>query len=160
MKPVRKWLSNVFMTHTYKLEEPWDKVLTLYISDHFERNIVFIFLSISLNIYSKTCLKKPQTTKILMTNGSLMKVKKYCRMLPLDHSAILLTCIKRQLVLKTICGLFESGRFTVICLEFSKEPSQWDISFDHPQYMFWLRNKKIIFIMPSNLEACLSQWPI
>ena len=29
-----------------------------------------------------------------MTNGSLMKVKNYCRMLPLEHSAIRLTCIK------------------------------------------------------------------
>ena len=43
-----------------------------------------------------------------MTNGSLMKVEKYCRMLPLEHSAILLTCIKQLSVLKTIFGLFES----------------------------------------------------
>ena len=27
----------------------------------------------------------------------------------------------------------------------SKEPSHWDGSFEHPQHMFWLRNKKIIF---------------
>ena len=49
--------------------------------------------------YSKTCLKgslKKDKTKILMTNGSLMNEgQKYCRMLPLEHSAILLTCIKR-----------------------------------------------------------------
>ena len=32
--------------------------------------------------------------KILMTNGSLMKVEKYCKMLLLEHSAIFLTCIK------------------------------------------------------------------
>ena len=31
---------------------------------------------------------------ILMTNGSLMN-RKYCRVLPLEHSAILLTCIKQ-----------------------------------------------------------------
>ena len=33
---------------------------------------------------------------MLMTNGSLLKVKRiaYCRMLQLAHSAILLTCIK------------------------------------------------------------------
>ena len=37
---------------------------------------------------------KIDKTKILMTNGSLMKGQKYCRMLPLEHSAILLTCIK------------------------------------------------------------------
>ena len=37
-------------------------------------------------------------------------------MLPLEHSAILLTCIKRQLVLKTNFGLFESGGFTQVLL--------------------------------------------
>ena len=38
---------------------------------------------------------KIDKTKILLTNGSLMKVKSICKMLPLEHSAILLTCIKR-----------------------------------------------------------------
>ena len=37
--------------------------------------------------------------KVLMENGSVMKVESiaecYCRMLPLEHSAILLTCIKQ-----------------------------------------------------------------
>ena len=45
-----------------------------------------------LNINSKTCVKQPlkiDKTKILMTSGSLMKVK-CCRMLPLEHSATLL----------------------------------------------------------------------
>ena len=28
----------------------------------------------------------------------------------------------------------------------SKEPSRWDGSFESPKYIFWLRNKKIIFI--------------
>ena len=37
---------------------------------------------------------KIDITKILMTNGSLMNGRKYCRMLPLEHSAVLLTCIK------------------------------------------------------------------
>ena len=37
-------------------------------------------------------------------------------MLPLEHSAILLACIKQQLVLKTICGLYESGHFTQVLL--------------------------------------------
>ena len=35
---------------------------------------------------------KIDKTKVLKTNGSLMKVKSK---LPLEHSAILLTCIKR-----------------------------------------------------------------
>ena len=40
-----------------------------------------------------------------MTTGSLMKSRKYCRVLPLEHSAILLTCIKQQSVLKIIFGV-------------------------------------------------------
>ena len=32
-----------------------------------------------------------------------------------------------------------------MCFGWSKEPSHWDGSFDYPQHMFWLRNKKIIF---------------
>ena len=31
--------------------------------------------------------------------------------------------------------------------EFSKEPSQRDGSFEYPQHMFWLRNKKIVFLI-------------
>ena len=34
----------------------------------------------------------------------------------LEHSAILLTFIKRYFVLKSIYGLFESGRFTQVLL--------------------------------------------
>ena len=37
---------------------------------------------------------KIDKTKVLMTNGSLMKVKSIAEC-PLEHSAILLTCIKR-----------------------------------------------------------------
>ena len=29
-----------------------------------------------------------------------------------------------------------------MCFGCSKEPSQWDSSFEYPQHMFWLRNKK------------------
>ena len=32
-----------------------------------------------------------------------------------------------------------------MCLGCSKEPSHRDGSFEYPQHMFWLRNKKIIF---------------
>ena len=32
-----------------------------------------------------------------------------------------------------------------ICFGCLKEPSHWDGSFEYPQHMFWLRNKKIIF---------------
>ena len=57
--------------------------------------------------------EKKDKTKILMTNGRLMKVENIAKC-SLEHSAILLTCIKRHSVSKTIffC-LSESGRFTV-----------------------------------------------
>ena len=44
---------------------------------------------------------KLDKTKILMTNCSLMEVESIAECSPLEHSAILLTCIKRQSVLKT-----------------------------------------------------------
>ena len=34
-----------------------------------------------------------------------------------------------------------------ICFGCSKEPSHWDGSSEYPQYMFWLRNKKIMFLL-------------
>ena len=41
-------------------------------------------------------------------------------MLPLEHSTILLTCIKRLLVGKPIFGLFKSGSFTPVLLYYKK----------------------------------------
>ena len=41
--------------------------------------------------YSITCLKGPLKNR---QNKGLNEGQKYCRMLPLEHSAILLTCIK------------------------------------------------------------------
>ena len=32
---------------------------------------------------------------------------------------------------------------------YSKEPSHWKGSFEYPQHMFWLRNKKITFLLKS-----------
>ena len=41
-----------------------------------------------------------------------------------------------------------------ICFGCSKELSHWDGSFEYPQHMFWLRNKKKYFsIMHSYLKA-------
>ena len=34
-----------------------------------------------------------------------------------------------------------------MCFGCSKEPSHWDGSFEYPQRMFWLRNKKINFLL-------------
>ena len=47
--------------------------------------------------YSKACLKQPlkkDKTKVLITNGSLMKVERIAEC-SLGHSAILLICIKQ-----------------------------------------------------------------
>ena len=55
-------------------------------------------------MYSITCVKRPlknRQNKDLDNNWELNEGQKYCRMLHLEHSAILLTCIKRELVLKT-----------------------------------------------------------
>ena len=51
--------------------------------------------------YSKTCLKQPlkkQQNKNLYNEWQLNEGQKDCRMLSLEHSAILLTCIKKYLV--------------------------------------------------------------
>ena len=69
--------------------------------------------------YSKTVLSghsKIDKTKILMTNGSLMKVESIVECSPLERSAILLTCIKRLSVLITNFGLFLSGRLRQVLL--------------------------------------------
>ena len=66
-------------------------------------------------LYSKSCVKRPRN------KWQLNEGQKYCRMLPLEHSAILLTCIKQYLVLKTNFGLFESGRFTQVVLYISSK---------------------------------------
>ena len=34
----------------------------------------------------------------------------------------------------------------------SKEPSHRDCSFEYPQHMFWLRNKKIIFLLRTLIQ--------
>ena len=55
-------------------------------------------LKIRKEMYSKTCVKWPlkiDKTKILMTNGSLMKVESIAECSNREHSAIFLTCIKR-----------------------------------------------------------------
>ena len=49
-------------------------------------------------LYSKTCVKWPlknRQNKDLNDKWKLNEGRKFCRMLPLEHSAILLTCIKR-----------------------------------------------------------------
>ena len=40
-----------------------------------------------------------------------------------------------------------------MCFGCSKEPSHWDCSFEYPQHMFWLRNKKKNSVAHSYLRA-------
>ena len=57
----------------------------------------------------KTATPKKDKTKILMTNGSLMKVERIAECsLPLEHSAILLTCMTHY----AIFGL--TNQFSVV----------------------------------------------
>ena len=42
---------------------------------------------------------------------------------------------------RKIAIIFLSTRLNM-CFGCSKEPSHWDGSFEYPQHMFWLRNKK------------------
>ena len=43
-----------------------------------------------------------------------------------------------------------------ICCGYSKEPSQWDGSFEHPEQMFKLMDKKMITILH---KLFLHNWP-
>ena len=61
-------------------------------------NYINIFLFGECHYYSKTCLKRPlknRQNKDLNDKWWHNEGRKYCRMLPLEHSAILLTCIKQ-----------------------------------------------------------------
>ena len=74
-------------------------------------------MSLGKEIYSKTCLKRPlqnrQNKYILMTNGSLMKDESIAE---LEHSAILLTCIKQYSVFKKNLVFFLSDHLKQVLL--------------------------------------------
>ena len=84
-------------------------------SSEFPNQDVFQFLKI-VSAYSKACVKQQlsKRPKIGFQDG-----QKYCRMLPLEHSAILSTFIKLPFVIKIFVlfifeWLFYTG-FTVCC---------------------------------------------
>ena len=57
-------------------------------------NMVYFFWGISTCMYSKTCVKQPlknRQNKGFFDTWYLNDSQKYCKMLPLEHSAILLT---------------------------------------------------------------------
>ena len=73
-------------------------------------------------LYSKTCVKRPlknRQNNDLNDKWWLNEGRKYCRMLPLAHSAILLACIKRLLFLNPNVLSFKGGRFTQVLLYFA-----------------------------------------
>ena len=76
-----------------------------------------------LSSFFRACTAKPvlnghskiDKTKVLKPCGSLMQVK-VLQNAPLEHSVILLTCIKRLLVLKTYFLSSLSGRLRQVLL--------------------------------------------
>ena len=62
----------------------------------------------------------------------------------------------KQFVKRKIAIIFLSIRFNM-CSGCSKEPSHRDGSFEYPQHMFWLRNKKKYF---SVTQSYLGAWTI
>ena len=45
-----------------------------------------------------------------------------------------------------------------MCFGYSKEPSHRDGSFEYPQHMFWLRNKKISYALLSGGLLCFMRY--
>ena len=54
--------------------------------------------------------------------------------------------LDKQIFWRKIVNIFLPICFN-ICFRCSKEPSQQDGSFEYPQHMFWLRNKKVNFFL-------------
>ena len=72
-------------------------------------------------------------------------------------SKLVILCLQPGLKLrvcnKNVIFLFLNQN---ICCGYSKEPSQWDGSFEHPKHMFKLMGKKIMAILR---KLCLLNWP-
>ena len=66
--------------------------------------------------YSKACVKRPLSKRPKIGFQDLLSInagQKYCRMLPLEHSAILLTFIKLPFVIKIfVLSIFEWPFYT------------------------------------------------
>ena len=74
--------------------------------------------------YSQTCVKRPlsKRPKNVFKGGLLLNAgQKYCRMLPLEHSATLSTFIKLPFVIKTfVLSFFEWPFYTGLYCSFVK----------------------------------------
>ena len=68
--------------------------------------------------------------------------------------------ISKAKIQRKIAIFFLSISWNIFC-GCSKKPSHWDGSFEHPQHMFWLRNKNIIFrytLLSGGLCDCGISW--
>ena len=76
-----------------------------------------MFLTSTINnVYSKTCVKRPLSIRQKIDFRDLLSLnagQKYCRMLQVEHSAILLTFIKLPIVIKIfVLSIFEWPFYT------------------------------------------------
>ena len=98
------------------LQQEYSAILSTYIKLPFVTKIYLFCLFLSggftvINLYSKTCPKRPLSKRPIQDQLSLNEGQKYCRMLQREHSAILLTFIKLPSVIKTFVVVFFSGNF-------------------------------------------------
>ena len=82
---------------------------------------------------------KIDKTKVLKTDGSFNEGQKYCSVLPLEHSAILLTCIKRFSV------FFLSGRLRQVLLYIRN--CKYAVLYIH-----------ILFVFDEELKGSIQSW--
>ena len=78
---------------------------------------MFISVKEKYKLYSKTCVKRPlkiHKTKILMTNGSLIKVESIAECSPWSILQYFWPTLSDNWSWKPIFRLFESGRFTQV----------------------------------------------
>ena len=69
--------------------------------------------------------------------------------------------LRHKLKLVSKCCVFKVRKIVIIflpislniCFGCSKETSRRDSSFEYPQHMFWLRNKKNNFLVHTHIEA-------
>ena len=97
----------------------------------FERPLIHKWNNQQFGKCSKTCVKQPLSKRLkigFQDQLSLTAGQKYCRMLLLEHSAILLTCSMLPLVIKIfVLSFFEwslKTGFTVLDLQAAK-PTMW-----------------------------------
>ena len=63
-----------------------------------------------------------------------------------SKSGVVISILTLSLIVASFVNIFLSISFNM-CFGCSKEQSHQDGSFEYPQHMFWLRNKKINFLL-------------